>query len=75
MSITGTVERGVIKLPPEAGWPDGTSVRVERIETPRSRNRLTQRLREMAVKVEGLPSDLAAQHDHYIHGTPKHSQP
>jgi hypothetical protein len=29
MSFTGTVEAGVIKLPPEAVLPDGTKVRVE----------------------------------------------
>ena len=29
MSYTGTVEKGMIKLPPEAALPDGTKVRVE----------------------------------------------
>jgi hypothetical protein len=29
MSYTGTVENGVVKLPPEARLPDGTPVRVE----------------------------------------------
>jgi hypothetical protein len=33
MSYTGTVERGFVKLPPEAAWPDGTIVRVEPIES------------------------------------------
>ena len=32
MSYTGTIENGVVKLPPEAAWPDGTIVRVEPIE-------------------------------------------
>jgi hypothetical protein len=71
MSYTGTIENGVVKLPPEAHWPDGTAVRVEKIAAPRSRNQLTQRLREIAAKLDGLPPDLAEQHDHYIHGTPK----
>ena len=29
MSYTGTVEKGMIKLPPGAALPDGTKVRVE----------------------------------------------
>lgn len=29
MSFTGTVEHGVVKLPPDAFIPDGTKVRVE----------------------------------------------
>lgn len=71
MSYTGIVMGGVIKLPPEADLPDGTPVRVEPVQVASSRNELTRRLREIAASVEGLPPDLAAQHDHYIHGTPK----
>jgi hypothetical protein len=29
MSFTGTVERGMVRLPPEMALPDGTKVRVE----------------------------------------------
>ncbi|MBI4324035.1 MAG: hypothetical protein HY674_02100 [Chloroflexi bacterium] len=75
MSYTGTVENGVVKLPSEARWPDGTTVRVELIAPPPRRNHLTQRLGELAAKLEGLPPDLAEQHDHYLHGTPKRSKP
>ncbi len=32
MSYTGTVEGRIVKLPPEARWPDGTKVRVEPVE-------------------------------------------
>lgn len=28
-------------------------------------------LRDLAGKAEGLPADLSAQHDHYLHGTAK----
>lgn len=75
MSYTGTVEGGVVKLPPEAAWPDGTCVRVEKVETHRGRNELTRRLQEIAAQLGGLPEDWAEQHDHYIHGTPKRSRP
>ena len=36
MSYTGTVEHGIVKLPSEASWADGTSVRIEKIETQTS---------------------------------------
>lgn len=32
---------------------------------------LADRLRPIIGMAKGLPSDFAAQHDHYIHGTPK----
>jgi hypothetical protein len=42
MSCTGTIENGVVKLPPGAAWPDGTLVRVEPIESPESATALHQ---------------------------------
>lgn len=72
MSYTGTVENGVVRLPPEAHWPDGTQVRVEPLESGSDRRRLVDKLRAIAAKMpRDLPADWAAQHDHYIHGTPK----
>ena len=35
MSFTGTVERGMVKLPPEITLPDGTEVRIEPLEKSR----------------------------------------
>ena len=69
MSYTGTVEGGVVKLPPEAGWADGTKVRVEPLEE--DRRSLVEKLRAMAQSMPAMPADWAAQHDHYLHGTPK----
>jgi len=74
MSFTGTVENGVIKLPADAAWPNGTKIRVELIAQPVGKNQLTQRLVSIASKARNLPSDLAAEHDHYIHGTPKRAK-
>jgi hypothetical protein len=68
MSITATVENGAIKLPPGVHLPDGTRVRVE-TEPPRDSGSLAW-IREFAGSVSG-PADLAAEHDHYAHGTPK----
>lgn len=72
MSYTGTVENGVVKLPPEAHWPDGTKVRVEPLGSLADRRRLVDKLRAIADSMpRDLPTDWATQHDHYIHGTPK----
>lgn len=68
MKHTGIVEGGVVKLP--GGWKDGTPVQVETL-APEAGNELTRRLLAIAAKTEGLPTDLAAQHDHYLYGTPK----
>ena len=74
MSFTGTVENGVVKLPADAALPNGTKVRVEPIVRPVAKNQLTQRLVAIASQARNLPSDLAAEHDHYIHGTPKRAK-
>lgn len=68
MKVTGVVEHGVVKLPPD--WQDGTPVQVETLP-PEPGNELTRRLLKIAGTVEGLPADLAAQHDHYLYGTPQ----
>lgn len=69
MSYTGTIEGGVVKLPPEAAWVDGTKVRVEPLED--DRRPLVEELRAIARSMPDMPADWAAQHDHYIHGMPK----
>ena len=71
MSFTGTVENGVVKLPADAALPNGTKVRVEAISKPSAKNQLTRRFVSIASKARNLPADLAAEHDHYIHRTPK----
>ena len=75
MTIQGTVVNGVVV--PDNGQPLPEGARVEIVladpktgdgNAPRSLNDV---LTEFAGCMEGLPADLAAQHDHYIHGTPK----
>ena len=74
MSYTGTIENGVIKLPPEADLANGTKVRIEPIEPVQDRNELTRRLRAIAATMPDLPADWAEEHDHYVHGTPKRAR-
>ena len=74
-SYMGTVRGGVVVFeedPPPL--PDGTKVRIKRVEveTEESKTRtLAELFKTVAGKAQGLPSDLAAQHDHYFHGLPK----
>jgi hypothetical protein len=47
-----------------------------RIEWPASKDRPLAKLAQILSAMPddpGLPSDLAAQHDHYLHGMPKRS--
>ncbi|HVS54039.1 MAG TPA: hypothetical protein VHD62_16915 [Opitutaceae bacterium] len=70
MSITAIVEKNTIKLPPDAGLPDGTRVRIDTIETAPSRSFGT-RYAAFIGQVEDAPADLAENHDHYLYGAQK----
>lgn len=73
MSITGIVENGTVKLP--ISVPDGTRVEVvlpadTAAGEPKPAGSFFDTVRELIGSVEG-PEDWAAEHDHYIHGSPK----
>jgi hypothetical protein len=70
VELEGTVRNGVIVVDHADDLPDGTKVKVL-VESPQPRPSLAERLLKHAGTVPGLPSDLADQHDHYVHGTPK----
>jgi hypothetical protein len=69
VGITATVKGGEIVLPPGVDWPDGTVVRIEAVKAP------LPSVWDVLKKYEGiaddLPTDMAANHNHYIHGHPK----
>lgn len=77
MVYRGRVEKGVVVLEGNPPLPDGTPVRVEAVvqsaEEAVSATAPTwgEVLRDFVGQVEGLPSDWAKNHDHYIHGAPK----
>jgi len=72
MELEGTVSNGVVVLDPGAEVPDGTRVRIVVPKAaPSTASPLGQRLLKLAGTANDLPSDMAAQHDHYIHGMPK----
>ena len=70
MSYRGHVENGVIVLDEPGALPDGTPVNVEPA-VPLKRRTLAERLHRVIGAAKGLPSDLARNHDHYLHGRPK----
>jgi hypothetical protein len=73
MSITATVENDTIRLPEGMHIPDGTQVVIETIERSAASedDSLSRCLLKFAGIADDLPSDLAANLDHYLHGHPK----
>ena len=70
MSIAGTFKNGVIVPDVPLSVPDGTRVQVVVPQDQEGAPTLTNLL-DLAGCVKGLPPDFAAQHDHYLYGTPK----
>jgi len=70
MSVFGTVKNGMVVLDDGVSLPEGIRVQVvaeaESTEQPPFADLL-----KLAGIAKNLPPDFAAQHDHYIHGTPK----
>ena len=71
----GEIRDGVVVFEgPAPPLPSGTKVRIEPIpanEPSTPTPTLADRLRPVIGTVTGLPPDMADQHDHYLHGTPK----
>ncbi len=71
-SYTGQVQNGVVVFDEGTTHPpEGMKVRVEPTEMERDVEALRDLLLSVAGKANGLPPDLAEQHDHYLHGQPK----
>lgn len=75
MNCEGHVEKGVVVLENGATLPEGDRVRVETIEahepsTASSSEPLGKALQRFSGIAEGLPPDMAENHDHYLHGRP-----
>lgn len=70
MSLEGTMMNGEVVLDEPATLPDGT--RVEIVEkSAAAANHTLLGLLKLAGTAKNLPADFAAEHDHYIHGTPR----
>jgi len=70
MTYRGHVQSGVVVFDGPQTPPEGATVEVAVLSSDEKRP-LRDMLLEFAGTIDGLPSDMAAQHDHYIHGRPK----
>ena len=70
MELEGVVHNGVIVPDNPTGLSEGTRVRIipAEVEKPKT---FGERFAQFKGAVQGLPEDLAAQHDHYRLGAPK----
>jgi hypothetical protein len=71
MVYRGHVQNGIVVLDDMPCLPEGAEVQVAVIPPSIEDSTLGERLMKFAGKLEGLPSDLARNHDHYLHGAPK----
>jgi len=74
MIYRGKLKGGVVVLDEQVDLPDGTEVRVEPVleQQPQQRPKtLAERFAKSIGAAPDLPVDMAAQHDHYLHGMPK----
>ena len=71
MTLQGTIVNGSIVLDEPVALPNGSRVEVEVKAHARAVSPLGEALLKLAGTAVGLPEDMAQQHDHYLHGTPK----
>ncbi len=74
MVYRGHVENGVVRLDDAPILPEGVEVEVRLLaenlaeEGESQIPSLYERLKDVVGKAEGLPPDLAENHDYYLHG-------
>ncbi|MFL5244517.1 MAG: hypothetical protein ACJ8FY_20650 [Gemmataceae bacterium] len=68
MSFEGHIENGVVVFNEPISLPNGTPVRVE-VTLPGKT--LAERFKNVIGAGVDLPEDMAKNHDHYLHGTPR----
>jgi hypothetical protein len=77
MTYLGHLENGIIVLDDAATIPEGTRLRIEILPEVNGKPEDVEgpthyeHYKSIIGAAKGLPADFAAQHDHYIHGTPK----
>ncbi len=75
MTLRGHIKGGAVVLDEPTALPDGTPVKVRAVDRPTAGPASTPTLGDWLLRyagaIKGLPSDLARNHDHYIHGTPR----
>jgi serine/threonine protein kinase len=67
MELEGTIHNGVVVVESDSPLPEGAKVTV----VVPAKSTLGERLKKFKGVAQDLPADLAENHDHYLHGTPK----
>ena len=70
MVFQGHIENGVAVFDEPASLPEGMKVRIVPVVNT-ARKTLAERFKNIIGAVDDLPDDMAENHDHYLHGTPK----
>jgi hypothetical protein len=71
MTYHGFIKNGTVVLDDVPLFPEGTEVQVQILPSaPAEKSGLGQRLMKYAGKADGLPADLARNHNHYLHRSP-----
>jgi hypothetical protein len=72
MTFEGHIQNGVAVFDEPVSLPDGLKVRivplVESTHTPGQPKTLAERFKSIIGAVDDLPEDMAANHDHHLHG-------
>ncbi len=75
MVCRGRVKGGVVVFEKGVRLPEGTGVLIQPApatgKSPVEGRTLAEQFADVIGTVPGLPPDMAAQHDHYLHGAPK----
>lgn len=76
MSFEGTVVNGTVVPDEPIGLAEGTRVEftvksAKESEPSPTGTTVGQRMMKLAGLIKDMPTDFAAEHDHYIHGTPR----
>jgi hypothetical protein len=70
MTYVGHIKKGVVVFDGPERPPEGAKVRIEEVPAEEQQN-WVEVFKDLIGTVEGLPTDMAENHDHYIHGAPK----
>ena len=72
-SFWGVFKDGIVFPELPLALPNGTKVKIEIVDQEKTEeiSHLISDMKTLAGTATGLPSDLARNHDHYLHGTPK----
>jgi hypothetical protein len=77
VTYRGKYSKGTVILPRDVDIPEGAEVEVTPVAPPQNGGSepegptFYERYKEFIGALDGLPSDLAENHDHYLYGTPK----